>query len=105
MPGLPSWPDDHGQNGRVLFSPGHPRYVMIDPVDSKSLSFINSRPLSRRSRVVLWALQPPCGRPSTSHLALHVSAEAQQHTSPARVHHHLPTVSSQVETLPALQNP
>src|ERR1700682_957029 len=29
MPGLPSWPDDHGQViGRGSFSPGHSRYGM-----------------------------------------------------------------------------
>src|SRR6266404_5588648 len=64
MPGLPSWPDDHGQViGRGSFSPYHPRCLMIDHLDSKSLSPTNSKLWSRRSRVVLRAFQPPCGPP------------------------------------------
>src|SRR5216683_5123602 len=38
MPGLPLWPDDHGQViGQKSFSTGHRRSPMIDRSDSKSL--------------------------------------------------------------------
>jgi len=39
MPGLSSWPDDHGQvAGQGSCSPDQPRYLMIDPPDCKSLA-------------------------------------------------------------------
>src|SRR5260370_14573034 len=67
MPGLSSWPDDHGQvTGQGSFSPDQPGYLMIDPPDCKSLPPLNSKLLSRRRGVVFRTFRPPCDQPSTS---------------------------------------
>src|SRR5437879_2367960 len=91
MPGMPSWPDDHSQViGQGSFSPGHPRYLMIDPPESKSLPTMNSKLLSRRNSVALRAFPLPGNRPSTSHLAQLPLDESHEH-SPPTPSHSLPT--------------
>ena len=62
--------NDHSQViGQGSFSPGHPRYLMIDPPDSKSLRSMNSKLLSRGNGLVLRAFRLPCDQPSTSYLS------------------------------------
>ena len=78
---------------------------MIDPLDSKSLSAMNSKLPSRWSRVVLRTFQLPCDQPSTSQLALLAFAKAHER-SPPSPSHSLPTVcATNLDLLIAIQNP
>src|SRR5271169_6841248 len=84
MPSLPSRPDDHGQvTGQRSFSPDHPRYLMIGPLDSKSPLPMKSKLSSRWSRVVVRTLQLPCDQPSTSHLVLLALTQVPEHSPPS----------------------
>src|SRR5216684_7597120 len=105
MPGLSSWPDDHGQvTGQGSFSPDQPRYLMIDPPDCKSLPPLNSKLLSRRTGVVFRIFRPPCDQPSTSIRPPLVLAQTHELSPPVRSHS-LPTVCSPNSELPlAIQN-
>src|SRR5271157_5463949 len=79
MPGLPSWKHDHGQAiVQGSLSSKHPRFFMIDPLDSKSLLAMNSKLSSRWSHIVLRTFQLPCDQPSTSQLALLAFAKAHE---------------------------
>src|SRR5882762_8067188 len=106
MPGLSSWPDDHGQvTGQGSFSPDQPRYLMIDPPDCKSLPPLNSKLLSRRRGVVFRTFPPPLRSAKHVHHAPLVLAQTDK-LSPLVRSHSLPTVCSPNSELPlAIQNP
>src|SRR5258708_38378863 len=95
MPGLSSWPDDHGQvTGQGSFYPDQPGYLMIDPPDCKSLPPLNSTLLSRRRDVVFRTFRPPSYQLSTSIMPHSSSPKPMTSVDPYVPIHYLRSVVS-----------
>src|SRR5215471_20015085 len=106
MSSLPSWPDDRGQViARGSFSPGHSRYVVIDPVRLQIAVSMSSRRSSLRNRVACSIPNHACACQAPPILP-HARLQNRRKHCPPSLFPSLPPVSPLNLKVPlALQNP
>src|SRR5712691_8128094 len=103
MPGLPLWPDDHGQViGQKSFSTGHRRSPMIDSLRLQ----IAAATWTRSCRVAGGVLSYlPCDQPSTPVLPRLALAEDHEHSLRSRSHSPATARTANFGTPLSIQNP